>query len=427
MNDLKYGVEGYSVMLMQYALSRAGMESVRPDGIFGRRTARVLQEFQREQGLAADGIAGKLTWAALYPYISGYTLQRITAGDTLFQLAKRYNTSMQALQIANPALAPDKLPVGYTMVVPFDLPVVADAIPYSSLLTGIILRGLTMRYPFLSLYEIGRSVIGRRIMAVSMGNGLKTVGYNGAHHANEWITVPLLVRFLEEYAAAFAHDGTIGGVSAREMYETATLHIVPLVNPDGVDLVTGALSPFDSFYTQASALASYYPNIPFPDGWKSNITGVDLNLQYPAGWEIARRNKFDQGYTRPGPRDYAGSSPLITPESQAMARWTKANDFSLIMSYHTQGRSIQCQYGSGTVSGAKEIGAAISQSSGYTLESMPFESGHAGYTDWFIQNYGRPGFTIRVGQKENPIPLSRLEEIYRENLPILVRGIILSP
>ena len=110
-----------------------------------------------------------------------------------------------------------------------------------------------------------------------------------------------------------------------------------------------------------------------------------------------------------------------------MARWTKANDFSLIMSYHTQGRSIQCQYGSGTVSGAKEIGAAMSQSSGYTLESMPFESCRAGYTDWFIQNYGRPGFTIRVGQKENPIPLSRLEEIYRENLPILVRGIILSP
>ena len=175
MNDLKYGMEGYLVKLLQYALSRAGMESVRPDGIFGRRTARALQEFQREQGLAADGIAGKLTWAALYPYISGYILHRITAGDTLFQLAKRYNSSMQALRIANPALAPDKLPVGYTMVVPFDLPVVADAIPYSSLLTGIILRGLSMRYPFLSLYEIGRSVMGRRIMAVSMGSGEKTV------------------------------------------------------------------------------------------------------------------------------------------------------------------------------------------------------------------------------------------------------------
>ena len=197
-----------------------------------------------------------------------------------------------------------------------------------------------MRYPFLSLHEIGRSVMGRCIQAVTIGTGSRRVGYNAAHHANEWITVPVLIRFLEEYAAAFAHGGFIGGVPARELYETATLHMVPLVNPDGVDLVTGALSPQDSFYGQASALASYYPHIPFPEGWKSNITGVDLNLQYPAGWDVARRIKFDQGYTRPGPRDYVGSAPLITPENRAMADWTKANDFSLTLSYHTQGKTI---------------------------------------------------------------------------------------
>lgn len=427
MNDIKYGMEGYAVKLLQYALARAGMEPGDADGIFGRRTAKALQQFQRDQGLAADGVAGKLTWAALYPYITGYTLHRITAGDTLYQLAKRYGTTMETLRIANPTLDPEGLSIGSTLTIPLGFPVVTHAIPYSSLLTELMLKGLVMRYPFLSLHEIGRSVMGRRIQAVSIGTGSRRVGYNAAHHANEWITVPVLLSFLEEYAAAFAHGGFIGGVPARELYETATLHMVPLVNPDGVDLVTGALSPQDSFYGQASALASYYHDIPFPEGWKSNITGVDLNLQYPAGWDVARRIKFDQGYTRPGPRDYVGSAPLITPENRAMAAWTKANDFSLTLSYHTQGRTIYWQYDDTAAPDARRIGEAMSQSSGYALERTPYESGHAGYNDWFIQTWGHPGFTIEAGKGENPLPLSQFEEIYGENLPILVRGITLSP
>ena len=340
MKALKYGMEGYAVKLLQYALARTGLEPGNADGIFGRRTAKALQQFQRDQGLAADGVSGKLTWAALYPYITGYTLHRITAGDTLYQLAKRYGTTMEALRTANPALDPEGLSIGSTLTIPLGFPVVTHTIPYSSLLTGLILKGLVMRYPFLSLHEIGRSVMGRRIQAVSIGTGTKRVGYNAAHHANEWITVPLLLRFLEEYAAAFALGGFIGGVPARELYETATLHMVPLVNPDGVDLVTGALSTQDSFYGQASALASYYPDIPFPEGWKSNITGVDLNLQYPAGWEQARANKFAQGIVSPAPADYVGPAPLSAPESRALYDFTLALQPRLTLSLHTQGRTI---------------------------------------------------------------------------------------
>ncbi len=129
MIDLKYGMEGYLVTLMQYALNRAGMEAGKPDGIFGRRTAKALQRFQREQGLAADGIAGKLTWAALYPYICGYTIHRITAGDTFFQLANRYGTTVEAIRTANPLLDPAALQVGAAMTVPIDMPAVTHSIP----------------------------------------------------------------------------------------------------------------------------------------------------------------------------------------------------------------------------------------------------------------------------------------------------------
>ena len=427
MDELTYGREGYGVKLLQYALTRAGMEAGNLDGIFGRRTVRALQQFQQTQGLSADGMAGKLTWAALYPYISGYTLHQIARGDTFFYLSERYGIGIGDLITANPTINPVSLTIGETLIVPLALPVVTADIPYSSLLVGLMLKGLATRYPLLRPYEIGRSVMGRPIRAASIGIGRKQVGYVAAHHANEWITVPVLLRFLEEYAAAYASGGSLCGVSARTLYERATVHMVPLVNPDGVDLVTGALGPQDSFYSQASALATHYPKIPFPEGWKSNISGVDLNLQYPAGWDIARRIKFDQGYTRPGPRNYVGSEPLITPENRAVAKWTQEHDFALTLSYHTQGRIIYWSYDDETVAEARTIGAAMSRSSGYALEAAPYNSAHAGYTDWFTHNWHRPGFTIAAGTGTNPLSLSQFEEIYRENLPILVQGIALSP
>jgi g-D-glutamyl-meso-diaminopimelate peptidase len=154
---------------------------------------------------------------------------------------------------------------------------------------------------------------------------------------------------------------------------------------------------------------------------------VDLNLQYPAGWDIARRIKFDQGYTRPGPRNYVGSEPLITPENRAVAKWTQEHEFALTLSYHTQGRTIYWSYDDEAVAEARTIGAAMSRSSGYALEAAPYNSAHAGYTDWFIHKWHRPGFTIEAGIGTNPLSLSQFEEIYRENLPILVQGIALSP
>lgn len=176
MDDLKYGAEGYSVTLLQYALKRAGMDVGNLDGIFGRRTAKALQQFQRQRGLSADGIAGKLTWAALYPYISGYTLHRIAAGDTFYGLAKRFGIDLETLITANPTVNPAALSIGETLVVPLALPVVTADIPCSSFLVSLILKGLIMRYPSLRLYEIGRSVMGRPIWAVSIGAGAKLWG-----------------------------------------------------------------------------------------------------------------------------------------------------------------------------------------------------------------------------------------------------------
>jgi len=54
------------------------------------------------------------------------------------------------------------------------------------------------------------------------------------------------------------------------------------------------------------------------------------------------------------------------------------------------------------------------------LAETPYASSFAGYKDWFIQQFRRPGYTIEVGTGENPLPLEQFDEIYLDNLGILV-------
>ncbi len=84
--------------------------------------------------------------------------------------------------------------------------------------------------------------MGRPLWYLSIGEGEKSVFYNAAHHANEWITVPLLLSFAEKLARAYAEGGKIFGRSAKEIYQSAAVYIAPCVDPDGVDLVTGELT-----------------------------------------------------------------------------------------------------------------------------------------------------------------------------------------
>jgi g-D-glutamyl-meso-diaminopimelate peptidase len=193
-----------------------------------------------------------------------------------------------------------------------------------------------------------------------------------------------------------------------------------MVDPDGVDLVTGAIRPDSKEYAAAQQIGARFPRIPFPQGWKANLLGVDLNLQYPAGWLRAREIKFSQGFTQPAPRDYVGRAPLTQRESAALAQYTEDVDPALVLAYHTQGKVIYWQFEDYEVPGARELAEEFARVSGYRMEDTPYESAFAGYKDWFIKNYRRPGFTVEVGSGQNPLPLQQFDEIYRDTLGILV-------
>lgn len=305
--------------------------------------------------------------------------------------------------------------------------IVNTGIPITSASGAQMIRELVQAYPFIRTEQVGTTAFQRPIEALVIGNGGRRVLFTAAHHANEWITALVMLKFTEDLAQAIQNSGEIFGVPARLIDQNVTVYIVPMVNPDGVDLVTGAIEQGSIQYELARRLSENYPAISFPDGWKANLLGVDLNLQYPAGWLQAREIKFGQGYVNPGPRDYVGRAPLDQLESRALAEYTEQVDPTLVLAYHSQGKEIYWQFDEYVIPGARELGEEFARLSGYELTEAAYNSSFAGYKDWFIRRLRRPGYTVEVGEGENPLPLSQFEEIYRDNLGILVTAALGLP
>lgn len=272
------------------------------------------------------------------------------------------------------------------------------------------LRTMAARNPNVSLMEYGYSDMKKPLYVAGMGNGKRRVLFTAAHHANEWLTALVLMRFLEEFSMR---------ADWQYILNDNSLAFVPLVNPDAVDLVVGSIPPGPSF-NHAVAISRNYPQIPFPDGWKANMQGVDLNLQYPAGWELARELKFAAGFTSPAPRDFVGLYPLEAPEANYLAGLTKTLNPDLVIALHSQGEVIYYMFQGYYPPGTFPLVQQMADASGYSLDETPSYSDNAGYKDWFIDKFDRPGFTIEMGLGENPLPISDLEPIYSDVAPMLL-------
>lgn len=416
---LKINDTGSLVEALQLALYRSGYLSAPPDGIFGKQTQQALLGFQRAFGLAEDAVAGKETFSVAERFLKGYYTKVIKSGDTIWQIAVSNGISPQNIITANPNINPDRLSVGEKITVPYAFRVVPTEVNYSSYLTKMIVDGLVARYPFAEKTDIASSVMGNGLGVMKIGNGKNSVFVSAGIHANESLNIPVVLKFAEEYLRARTERLPLYGANTETLYSDTTLYLLPLANPDGLDLVTGALTTGE-YYDNAKKIAATYPNIPFPDGWQANINGIDLNLQFPADWERAKLVKAQEGFSSPSPTEFPGFEPISQPESRALFYFTKENNFKIITAYHSQGNLIYWKYDGFLPGNSERIGNILSAASGYPFATTPDGSDFAGYKDWFIKEFDKPGYTIETGLGTNPLPLSQFDEIYEANKNLLV-------
>ncbi|TYR82418.1 hypothetical protein FZC66_02170 [Priestia megaterium] len=292
--------------------------------------------------------------------------------------------------------------------------IVKPETPYNYYRTVTDLATLLTYFPYGKMESIGCSVLGNPIPHLLIGKRGPIFHLNGSFHANEWITTNAIMKFLERYLYAICNKEHIGGIDARLLYENITLSVVPMVNPDGVNLVLHGPptnEPYSSFIPLIGREFNDFQS------WKANIRGVDLNNQFPAYWEIERERKIPKS---PHFRDFPGYHPLSEPEAQAMVNLTRKYEFDCVMALHTQGEEFYWGYMNEEPEEAAEMASCFEKVSGY--RAVKTIDSHAGYKDWFILETKKLGFTIELGKGINPLPLSQFSGLYPKAESIIINA-----
>ena len=349
--------------------------------------------------------------------IPGYVTKSYTIkkGDTLWKLASWYGAPLDGILLLNDQ-NPFSLKPGEKVNIPirvtWSLINPNQSYDYGTLVKDI--RKILSVYPFIKQGLIGETVMGKPIPELVVGTGEKKVHMNGSFHANEWLTTTLIMKFVDDYARELTSSQQLSGVYLPVLYESTSLSLVPMVNPDGVDLVINGLPEEEPYRSLANEINNGSDQF---SRWKANIRGVDLNNQYPAKWDVEAARKP----TKPSPRNYPGKAPLTEPEAIAIADLTTRKNFDRALAFHSQGEVIFWGFEGLEPPESEILVTEFSRLSGYL--PIRYVDSFAGYKDWFIQDFRKPGFTVEIGKGENPLPVSQFNEIYQNTIGIFLSSL----
>ncbi len=267
---------------------------------------------------------------------------------------------------------------------------------------------LTEKYPFITKSVLGKSIGGRDIFLLCAGDATaeKSVVYVGTHHAMEYITSALLLRFLWELGDTVQCGSRLFGTDIKRMLARRRIMVIPMLNPDGVELhLNGMWEGFPLAERTAQMSGGDYSR------WQANARGVDLNHNYDALFAEYKAIEAERSITA-GPTLYSGVAPESEPETAAMCTLLRYDPtVRTVVSLHTQGEVIYYG-GSAAVVGSRSLGRTLARMTGYTLDEAEDTASYGGLTDWVVRELERPAFTVECGLGENPLPSEDAFGIY---------------
>jgi len=197
------------------------------------------------------------------------------------------------------------------------------------------------------------------------------------HHAREIVTPVIALYAIEQLTTEYGNDPDI--TAAVDDYE---IWISPVWNPDGYEYC-------------------YYVNNwwrknrqPYPPG-----VGVDLNRNYPFGWD-----SWCSGDTDPTSETYKGPSPASEAETQTMMVFSDDRHFAKVIDYHSHGREVlygYCCHSHPFSNFFYSEAVCLSTAAGYG-ESVRAPSAEGEHYEWQIWANGSHAFLMETHTEFQP-------------------------
>ena len=260
-------------------------------------------------------------------------------------------------------------------------------------------------YPdFTQLELIGKSVEGRNIHALKVGTGKKMILLDASTHAREHMTTNVLMEMIDQYTVAYANNSNFGKYNVRSVLSNVAIWFVPMVNPDGVNLVQYGPTAIKNT-AQVKKINGYSSDF---GRWKANARGVDLNRNFDVRWAGLPKGS-------PSWHMYRGPAPFSEPESKALGQFMSKYPFKTNLAIHSSGQIIYWGFNEQTKFRNTNLARLLSNTTGHGLIKSSQTAPTGASTSYFTKVTGMPGMTIEIAPYAGnaPVPLLRWNDVWK--------------
>lgn len=304
------------------------------------------------------------------------------------------------------------------MVIKMILKNIDTALDYVKYCSAI--KRLKEEFPLLQTEVIGKSVLGKNIYALKIGKGYDSVLFAAAFHGSEHITTNISLMLCEKICMSLLTDSPLCDINLKRALKGRGIIILPRVNPDGCDIsILGAAGAAGADYLVRKLCEGDYRH------YNANARGVDINHNFPAGWETLKAMEKSHGILGPAATRFGGFSPISEPETAALVSLCRSENIAHVLALHTQGEVIYWNYGDKTPKKSQKMAEIMAAVSGYSLDVPVKLATGGGFKDYFIEEFSRPGFTIELGIGQNPLNEKNVGKIYKKAEEMLILSAIM--
>ena len=246
-----------------------------------------------------------------------------------------------------------------------------------------------------------RDILALRLTCKNVTTPKPGVLFFGGQHAREIANPALLMRYADWLLSGYGVDP-----QATAFLESRVIDLIPLMNPDGRDVV-----------------ARGYTGEPGGDLDKrkstSGVDGVDLNRNWATeNWGTAGTSH------EPTSEVYCGPSPASEPEVRAMQSYIEKTKPALVIDWHSFSELVlyppedDASRETPDQDHFARVGKKLASYNGYTAEKAVELYPTSGTSMWAYEKLGIPTFTIETGVAFLQSDLT-LDDTWKLNFPVM--------